>query len=204
MTALLPSASELAAAITRTAREDAASLPLLTDQLTEAMLRACAGLSYRAARPLVGAAGQEVRQDFELSVDIGAAGPLRELAAALTRLTGAARVLLPDDPVPEGLVFNDLIVQRYAGGSAGITPHRDHVRYRGLVVLVTLLGRSELLLCDDRAGGNARAFPMAPGVATLMAAPGFAGENRRPFHCVAPLREPRVSLGLRYDTRPGT
>jgi len=95
-------------------------------------------------------------------------------------------------------------VQRYMTGSAGITPHRDHVRYRGVVVLVTLLGRSELLLCDDRAGSNPRAFPMAPGVATLMLAPGYGGANRRPFHCIATLREPRVSLGLRHDTRPGS
>jgi hypothetical protein len=204
MIALLPSTKELATAIAQTAREEAASLPLLDCEGTALLLSACAGLSYRAARPLVGAAGQEVRQDFELSVDIGRDDPLREFAAALTGLTAAARALLANDPLVEGLVFNDLIVQRYAAGSAGITPHRDHVRYRGLVVLVTLLGCSELLLCDDRAGSNPRAFPMAPGVATLMVAPGFAGESRRPFHCVATLREPRVSLGLRYDTRPGT
>lgn len=200
---LLPSARELSQAVASLAASEAVSLPLLDEHATATLLHACDRLSYRAARPLVGAAGQEVRQDFELSVDIGPGDPIRKLAASLTALTAEARQLLPSDPVPEGLDFNDLIVQRYLAGSAGITPHRDHVRYRGVVVLVTLLGRSELLLCDDRAGSNPRAFAMAPGVATLMLAPGYGGQNRRPFHCIATLREPRVSLGLRHDTRPG-
>lgn len=203
LTALLPTAREMARALALLERDEALSLPLIDAAATAMLLAACDRLTYRAARPLVGAAGQEVRQDFELSVDIGPDDPIRALAASLTALTTEARALLPADPVPEGLEFNDLIVQRYQGGSAGITPHRDHVRYRGVVVLVTLLGRSELLLCDDRAGSNPRALPMAPGVATLMLAPGYGGANRRPFHCIARLGEPRVSLGLRHDTRLG-
>jgi hypothetical protein len=201
---LLPTARELSHALSALGECEALSLPLIGEAEIATLLRACDRLSYRAARPLVGPSGQEVRQDFELSMDIGPDDPIRALAEALTTLTDAARALLPIDPVPEGLVFNDLIVQRYVAGSAGITPHRDHVRYRGVVVLVTLLGRSELLLCDDRAGSNPRAFAMAPGLATLMLAPGYGGGNRRPFHCVGRLDEPRVSLGLRHDTRPGT
>jgi len=201
---LLPAPDEMAEALQALARDEACSLRLVDEGATERLLQSCATLSYRAARPLVGAAGQEVRQDFELSMDIPPGHALRRLASALTALTDAARALLPQDPVPEGLVFDDLIVQRYAAGSAGITPHRDHVRYRGIVVLVTLVGRSELLLCEDRAGRNPRAFPMAPGLATLMVAPGFMGQGKRPFHCVGRLDEPRVSLGLRHDTRPGS
>ncbi|HKY96045.1 MAG TPA: hypothetical protein VJL84_12105 [Kiloniellales bacterium] len=204
LVSLLPSARELAQALALLQEREALSLPLIDARATATLLDACERLTYRAARPLVGPAGQEVRQDFELSMDIGPDDPIRQLAAALTVLTTEARALLPQDPVPEGLVFNDLIVQRYVAGSAGITPHRDHLRYRGIVVLVTLLGRSELLLCDDRAGSNPRGFPMAPGVATLMLAPGYGGGNRRPFHCVAKLSEPRVSLGLRHDTRPAS
>jgi hypothetical protein len=161
-------------------------------------------LPYRAARPLVGAAGQEVRQDFELSVDIGRDDPLHRLARALTAATNTALALLPPALLPGGIDYNDLIVQRYRADSAGITPHRDHIRYVGLVALVTFAGTADLLLCADRAGSNPRAFPMAPGVLTLMRAPGFGGRSDRPFHCVAALKEPRVSLGLRHDTRPGT
>jgi hypothetical protein len=204
MAVLLPTPKQLAEALAATARDDAASLPLLHAEATRRLLRACKSLPYRAARPLVGAAGQEVRQDFELSVDIGPEDPLRRLARALTDVTNAALALLPAGLLPGGIDYNDLIVQRYQAGSAGITPHRDHIRYIGLVALVTFAGTADLLLCADRAGSNPRAFPMAPGVLTLMRAPGFGGRNDRPFHCVAALQEPRVSLGLRHDTRPGT
>jgi hypothetical protein len=201
MAALLPTTEQLAEAIAATARDDAASLPLLDGAGRALLLSACAGLSYRAARPLVGAAGQEVRQDFELSMAIGSDDPLRQLALALTSATNAALALLPAALLPDGIDFNDLIVQRYQAGSAGITPHRDHIRYGGLVALVTLEGSADLLLCADRAGSNPRAFPMAPGGLTLMRAPGLDGRGERPFHCVAPLREPRVSIGLRHDTQ---
>lgn len=203
MIELLPDADSFARAIDAVAREEAASLPLLGDETNAALLRSCNLLRYRDARPLVGAEGREVRQDFELSMDIPEDHLLRDLARSLGDLTSAALRSLSPNPLPQGVVFNDLIVQRYQSGSAGITPHRDHVRYVGLVALVTLAGRSELLLCDDRGGSNPRAFPMAPGMVNLMRAPGFAGSRVRPFHLVGPLAEPRVSVGLRHDTRPG-
>jgi len=200
---LLPRPVEFAAALRAVARDDAASLPLLDSGAIAALLESCDGLAYRAARPLVGAAGQQVRQDFELTMTIPEGHPIRALAAGLTTLTNQALPTLAPDPLPGGLDYNDLIVQRYDAGSAGITPHRDHLRYVGLVALVTLAGTADLVLCDDRAGSNPRRFPMAPGMVTLMRAPGFGGRPERPFHAVTDLREPRVSLGLRHDTRPG-
>lgn len=200
--------ADFAAALAATGREDAASLPLLDPSGVAALLASTRSLDYRAARPLVGGEGREVRQDFELTMEIPEGHPVRGLADALTALANAARALLPEDPLPAavlpgGLRFNDLIVQRYGPGSAGITPHRDHLRYVGLVVLVTLAGEADLVLLSDRQGSDPRRFPMAPGVATLMRAPGFGGSPERPFHRVTDLREPRVSIGLRHDTRPG-
>lgn len=192
-----------AVALQEVVHNGAGFLPWLDLRQTAAMAEACAGLAYRAARPLVGTAGREVRQDFELTMDIPQAHPLRDLAAALTDLTLAALARMAPNPLPQGLVYNDLIVQRYAAGSAGITPHRDHIRYVGLVALVTLAGDARFFLCDDRAGSNPREFGMAPGGITLMRAPGFAGRDERPFHCVTEICQPRLSLGLRHDTRPG-
>ena len=210
---LLAGLAAFAAALEATRRDDAASLPLLDEAATAALLAACDGLSYRAAQPLVGGEGRKVRQDFELTMTIPYSHPVRLLASALGALANAARGRLVADPLPpdalpdgalaEGIRFDDLIVQRYPPGSAGITPHRDHIRYVGLVVLVTLAGHADLVLCSDRSGSDPRRFPMAPGVATLMRAPGFAGSPTRPFHKVTDLREPRVSIGLRHDTRPG-
>ena len=204
MVSHLPSPLDaLAAALVEVEHAGAAFLPWLDAATTAFFLRSCDSLDYRDARPLVGAAGREVRQDFELTMDIPRGHALRGLAAALTEMTLAALTRLTPNPLPRGLVFNDLIVQRYAAGSAGITPHRDHIRYIGLVALVTLAGDARFFLCDDRAGANPREFGMAPGGITLMRAPGFPGEPQRPFHYVTAIRQPRVSLGLRHDTRPG-
>ena len=205
---LLATPADFAAALAATVREDAASLPLLDAVSTAALLASCDTLDYRAARPLVGGEGREVRQDFELTMSIPEGHPIRAFADSLTRLANEARASMDSDPLPEetlpgGLRFNDLIVQRYGPGSAGITPHRDHLRYVGLVVLVTLAGHADLVLLSDRQGSTPRRVPMAPGVATLMRAPGFAGSRERPFHRVTDLREPRVAIGLRHDTRPG-
>lgn len=194
----------LVAALREVEHAGAAFLPWLGDADTAALLESCGqGLTYRLARPLVGGAGREVRQDFDLTMDIPEGHALRQVAADLTAAFGAALAAMAPNPLPGGLVFNDLIVQRYPAGSAGITPHRDHLRYVGLVALLTLAGDARFYLCDDRAGTNRREFGMAPGGLTLMRAPGFPGEPQRPFHCVAEIRRPRVSLGLRHDTRPG-
>lgn len=200
---LLPDVARMAEALTETAAWDGAFLPLLDEATRLALLRSTEGLRYRPARPLVGPAGREVRQDFELTMDIPDPHPLRVLAAELTELILAAAATLDPDPLPRGLLLNDLIVQRYGAGSGGITPHRDHIRYVGLVALVTLQGRARFLLCDDRSGANPRPVGLEPGGLTLMRAPGFAGREDRPFHCVIEVTEPRVSLGLRHDTRPG-
>lgn len=203
MTPLLPDVPRMAAALAETAARDGAFLPLLDEAARLDLLRSTEGLRYRPARPLVGPAGREVRQDFELTMTIPEPHPLRDLAGALTDLILRAAATLAPNPLPQGLLLNDLIVQRYHAGSAGITPHRDHIRYVGLVALVTLEGQARFLLCDDRGGANPRPIGLAPGGLTLMRAPGFAGRHDRPFHCVIEVTEPRVSLGLRQDTRPG-
>lgn len=190
-------------ALRQVVAEGAGFFPWLDEARTAAYAASCDSLTYRQARPLVGRAGREVTQDFELTMEIAPDHPLRGLAAALTELTLAALARLEPDPLPQGLVYNDLIVQRYPAGSSGISPHRDHVRYVGLVALLTFSGDAVFHLCEDRAGKNPRRYGMAPGGITLMRAPGFAGSDHRPFHTVTGIRLPRLSLGLRHDTRPG-
>ena len=95
--------------------------------------------------------------------------------------------------------LNDIAVQRYAAGSAGISPHRDHLRYRRLVVLLSLSGRARLFVCDDREGRGAEEVSIAPGRLLLMRAPGFAGSDARPFHFLSDVTAARYGLGLRHD-----
>lgn len=200
---LVSDVTAFAQALRQVAALGYADLPLLDQAACRLLLEGCAGLNYRLARPLVGGAGREVRQDFDLTFDIPQSHPIRDLAAALDRVVAAAADLVDPSPLPDGVVFNDLIVQRYPKGSQGITPHRDHLRYTGLVVLVTLVGKARFYVCADRSGNDAVEIPAPPGGAVLLAAPGLAGGRARPFHFLDQVTEPRVSLGIRQDTRPG-
>ena len=193
---------ELAVAIARLPDEDAVALPLIGDAARQPLLEAAKHMSYRPARPLVGEGARLVRQDFELSVTFLDGSPFPRFAAALEGLLRRAlRRLSP--PLLDEFLLNDLIVQHYQPGSQGITPHRDHVRYEGLVALVNLAGRARFCVCADRSGADARELEDGPGVLLLMRAPGFAGRRDRPFHFLKDVSEERYSLGLRHDVRAG-
>ena len=193
----------LAGALARLEADHAVSLPLLGARARRRLIGATTRLPYRPAIPVVGAGANEVRQDFELCMAIPERSLLRAFAAALERLLNAALDRLEARPLAQLLRLNDLIVQRYPKGSFGITAHRDHLRYDGLVALVTLAGKARFCLCDDRAGGGARELPCPPGHLLLMRAPGFGGRRQRPFHFLDRVTRPRLALGLRHDARAG-
>ena len=196
------STDQLAEALDRLEAEGALSVPLIAPAMRDRLLQAGADLSYRPAKPVIGQGERAVGQDFELTMDFPDEGIFRDFAAALGDRTNAALENL--DPRPYGeMDYNDLIVQRYAVGSRGITPHRDHVRYQGIVALVILAGTARFFVCDDRAGLNAREVPSPPGSVVLMRAPGFGTRRDRPFHMLKDISTFRVSFGLRHDTRVG-
>ncbi len=195
--------AELAGALARLEREPAVALPFLGPRARRRLIGATTHLRYRPAHPVIGAGGKAVRQDFELCMAIPETSLLRAFAARLEAMLNAALAHLEPRPLARPLHLNDAIVQRYPAGSFGITAHRDHIRYQDLVALVTLSGAARFCLCDDRAGGNAREFPCPPGHLLLLRAPGFGGGRDRPFHFLDRVTRPRLSLGLRHDTRAG-
>ncbi len=191
----------LAAALNRLILEDAVSLPLLGPEDRATLLEAAEALPYRRATPTIGEGDKQVTQDFELTVAFQPGDVFHQLAEALEQLTAAALTRAATSLLPTAPSFNDLIVQRYTPGSRGITPHRDHICYTGIVALVTLCGRAKFFLCPDRSGRNARELPMPPGGLILMRAPGFAGLKDRPFHMLSHVEETRIGVGIRHDTR---
>ncbi len=195
------SPATLAAALARLAEEDAVSRPLLGARARRRLVAATARLAFRPAKPVVGEGDRAVHQDFELCMTVPARGLLRAFADSLGRLVDAALARLDPAPLARPFAFNDLIVQRYPTGSLGITPHRDHIRYEGLVALITLSGAARFFLCADRSGSGAREVPCSPGDLLLMRAPGFAGRRDRPFHYLGEVRRARLALGLRHDVR---
>ncbi|MFQ5775593.1 MAG: hypothetical protein ACE5GS_13820 [Kiloniellaceae bacterium] len=194
-------AADLAAALARLEGEDAVSLPLLDRETRRRSAAASARLPFRTARPVIGEGAREVRQDFEVCETIPDRTIFHILANKLEVLIEDALGRLDPRPLARPLRFNDLIVQRYPRGSFGITPHRDHVRYEGLVAILPLSGAARFFVCADRAGREAREVPAPPGSLLLLRAPGFAGRRDRPFHFLRDVTRRRVSLGLRHDVR---
>ncbi len=193
--------SEIAGYLERLRSVDALGMPLLTEEGRQSLLAAAEALTYRQARPFMGAPGKEVQQDFEICMDFREGDSFHLLAESLgTHLLTAARAM-PEPALNDDLVFNDIAVQRYIPGSAGITPHRDFLQFRQVVVLIILAGQGRFFVCDNREGLNAVEVPVKPGDALLMQAPDFGGQDRRPFHFLQDITERRVIVGLRYDRK---
>ena len=195
--------AELTGALARLDVTPAVALPFLGARARRRLIGATTRLRYRPATPVIGAGGNAVHQDFELCMAFPETSLLRAFAARLEAMLNAALACLEPRPLARPLHLNDAIVQRYPKGSFGITAHRDHIRYQDLVALVTLSGAARFCLCDDRAGGNARELPCPPGHLLLIRAPGFGGHRDRPFHFLDRVTRPRLSFGLRHDTRAG-
>ena len=190
----------LAASLQACVTSGASAVRLLSEDGCERLQAAASYLSWRSARPVVGEGERRVYQDFVLAQQFPADSPYREAAAAFEAAIVAASRSLPPGLLPTGFCLNDLILQRYAPGSRGITPHRDHLRYRGLVALIVVSGDGRFCLCRDRSGSDAQEVPAGPGHVLLMRAPGLADSNDRPFHFLDQITKERLSFGLRWDT----
>ena len=181
--------------------EDAASAPMVNTRGLDLLLEAAPDLAFRRAREEVNVNEITiVRQDFELCCDIPSDGAFWHCDGALERHLNRALAQMNPSPLAPSLRLNDFVLQRYSSGSQGITPHRDHVRYRGLVVLLVLSGHGRYCICSDREGNGAREIPAPVGHVILMRAPGFANRKDRPFHFLSDITSERFSFGIRFDS----
>lgn len=188
--------------LARLASEDAACLPLLPTDELPALLAAAAALSFRTGRREIGSGASAVRQDFDICMNPPKPDALWDLTARLEEHLSRALAALQPPLLTEHFRLNDLVVQRYPAGSFGITAHRDHVRYTGLVALILLSGDGRFFVSETRDGDGVREIPWRPGEMLLMRAPGFAGRTDRPFHYLSEVSSERYSVGLRHDTQP--
>ena len=198
---LRASPEAMAAALARVAQDDAAVVPLLAPAACWPFIEAGADLAFRPAKPVVGEGERAVHQDFDICLSIPRAHRLWALAQAVERLVAAAFATM-DAPPLDSFPINDLVLQRYPPAARGITPHRDHMRYVGLVVIVQLSGDGRFGLCEERSGAGARPLAAGPGDAILMRAPGFAGRRDRPFHFLDGITHERYSAGMRCERTP--
>lgn len=177
------------------------SLPMLDGRTLTALAAAADDLPFRPAKSEVGKPERRVYQEFGYCDAVPAEHPLSRLGSWMETRVRRALARMPEAPVPTAFTINDIVCQAYRPGDLGISPHRDHVSYTGLIILVVLSGRGRYYVCTDRAGTDRTEIPAGPGWAILMPGPGFAGRSDRPFHMVGDIRAQRYSVGLRYDVR---
>lgn len=171
--------------------------PLIAPTECAALIDTVAGLPFRVAKREAGP--RAVQQDFEICMGVPEGHVLRGMAARIGNLIDQALALMDPALLSGPCVLNDIVVQRYSPGSFGITPHRDHIRYRDIVVLLILCGDGDFYTCADRESSARRIIDIRPGDILLMRAPGFAGSDARPFHGLADVRSLRYSVGFRHD-----
>ena len=191
---------EVSSSISALPRVGAIACPCLDVSEANALVSVVDQLEYRPAKAITGSDNAPVYQDFDLCYDIPSGHSLWEFAQVLEQALTSALAGAEVDSECYPLRLNDLIVQRYPPGCAGITPHRDHVRYGFLIAIILLTGDGYFGVCDDRQGNESREIDFKPGDLLLMGGPGLIPNFRRPFHFVNGVTDWRRTIGLRYDT----
>ena len=178
----------------------AVACPCLDVPEANALVSLVDQLEYRPAKAITGSDKAPVYQDFDLCYDVPSGHSLWEFAQVLEQALTSAMAGAEVDSAGYPLRLNDLIVQRYPPGCAGITPHRDHVRYGFLIAIILLTGDGHFGICNDRQGNDSREIAFKPGDLLLMGGPGLVPNFTRPFHYVNGVTDSRRTIGLRYDS----
>ena len=159
--------------------------------------------SFRSAHPEVGYKSNRVFQDFDICFPAPRIDAFDQFAYCLERGLFKAGQMMTPSPFSTDFRFNDFAIQRYPPGSRGIGVHRDGLRYRHIVVIATLAGKSRLFSTPSRDGRKRRVIDDRPGRIVLFSAPAFAGragEAARPLHGVDHVQGGRLSMGLRVES----
>ncbi|MDZ7840467.1 MAG: hypothetical protein U5R46_06545 [Gammaproteobacteria bacterium] len=198
------SADALAGSLEQLKSRPAVSMRVLHGPVLEELAAAAEQLSYQSAVYEAGKPEARVYQEFDYCGAVPDDHPIQYLGRWFETRLRSALALMTVPPVETGFTINDIVCQCYRPGELGITPHRDHVAYTGLIILVVLAGRGRYFVCPRRDGDGRREIESHPGWAILMPGPGYAGRSHRPFHMVTDIASVRYSVGLRHDHRkPG-
>ncbi len=177
------------------------AVPCLNASECQKLISLVDKLHYRPARPIIrGKSCVPVYQDFSLCYDIPLDDKLWTLAKQLEEPIVCA-IREANLKGSDTFHFNDLIVQNYLPGCRGITPHRDHIKYRFIVAILLLSGNGFFYTSTTRDENNGNLIPAIPGDLILMIAPGLMSESLGPIHFVNSITRRRRTIGFRYDSR---
>jgi len=175
------------------------SFPFLSDEKLVNLTNQVSKFRFRKARSI---AGNSVTQDFDICFPAPRIGKIDELAISIENLFNQTLMLMKNPPIkcPK---FNDIAIQRYKPGSLGISPHKDHKKYISVIIIITLSGKSDLCICEDRKGLNPLVLNDIPGNIVVLPASEFITLNNnciRPIHFVNNIANGRLSIGLRQNS----
>lgn len=194
---------DLGPALERAAQDGAAFVPELLDEAQCRALLDEVGTREFAALPEV-EGPHRVRQQADHRVFKGADITTLPTVDALRRtLTTAVHEHAQTVSGLEAWEPDEVTVQRYEPGSAGISTHLDGRSHPYLVAILTLEGSAPLRLCSDREGTTLTTWDAAAGSLVLLRGPGLGGvDDGRPLHAVdGPREHRRTSLTLRARSR---
>ena len=137
--------------------------------------REASALPFRKAQALV---GKNVYQDFSICFP----APLKNSFKLVAQMLEQACEIIAKDR--QGLFesevkINDFAVQSYPAHSRGIGIHKDSLRYRNLVFILTLDGQSDLFVCSDRQGTDRQVVPDNPGRLVIIQLPALLMSSRK-------------------------
>jgi hypothetical protein len=177
----------------------ATSFRILTEDFGIGLLTEAQAYPYRPEAEIVGSGDRIVRQQ------VGSFEGFPEHSQFIL-LKNSFQAWLDDwfahsgtSPFQTPLSFTSLDLQKYAKGSLGITPHRDHLRFINLICIFVIGGRGRFYVCSDRSGKDSKEIHASPGHVILLRAPGFIGSRDRPFHYVTDIQETRYTFALRQE-----
>ena len=176
------------------------SLDYFTNSEILALKELACAQAFRKAQSEIVHRENRVFQDFDVCFPAPRIGAFDQLAAGLESGLFSAGAKLVHNPFKNRFQFDDFAIQRYPAGSRGIGIHRDGKRYKHIVVIITLAGRSRLFSTACRTGETRSRIDDRPGRLVLLSADGFAGrydEDSRPLHGVDCVRTGRLSIGFR-------
>ena len=167
-----------------------------TKKEIQLLWREACDLPFRQAQPHV---GKDVYQDFSICFPAPLKNNFKRAAQMLEK--ACQSIAREHQGLFESEVkINDFAVQNYPAYSRGIGIHKDSLRYRNLVFILTLDGQSDLFVCSDRDGTDRQIVPDEPGRLVILPAPGlaFVGQaDQRPLHGVNNVVGGRLSIGFR-------
>jgi hypothetical protein len=179
----------------------ATSIRLLDEDFRVALLKEAQDYTYEPEDEIVGRGGRVVRQQLSSFEDFSKDSRYILLKNSFQDLLEERLARLGTYPFEIALGFNSMVLQRYEEGSIGITPHRDGLSYINLVCVFVIGGQGSFYVCSDSSGNDSIEIDASPGNVIFMRAPGFLGsEDKRPFHYVTDIREPRYTFGLRQKS----